>query len=74
MYGLILIILFGEIVVLINKVYYWKSDKLSFEGEVYLDFVFEGIFVFEYFIWEDIIIIFEGEIEIGWRSDFEVEN
>lgn len=74
LYGLTLTTLLGETAVLTNKVYYRKSDKLSSEGEAYPDLVPEGTPASEYPIREDIITISEGEIEIGWRSDFEVEN
>ena len=74
LYGLTLTTLLGETAVLTNKVYYRKSDKLSSEGEAYPDLVPEGTPASEYPSREDIITISEGETEIGWRSDFEVEN
>ena len=74
LYGLTLTTLLGETAVLTNKVYYRKSDKLSSEGEAYPDLVPEGTPASEYPSREDIITISEVETEIGWRSDFEVEN
>ncbi|WP_105181696.1 TonB-dependent receptor [Pseudoalteromonas sp. T1lg21] len=74
LYGVTLRSLVGETSVWTNKLYYRKSDKVSSEGEAFPDLVPEGTPASDFPVREDIITISEGEKELGWRSDFEIEN
>lgn len=74
LFGLTWRSLIGESAVWTNKVYYRSSDKVSSQGESFPDLVPAGSPASSFPVREDIITVGEDETEIGWRSDFEIEN
>ncbi|MEM8817741.1 MAG: carboxypeptidase regulatory-like domain-containing protein, partial [Pseudomonadota bacterium] len=57
-----------------NRLYLRDSDKTSSEGEAFPDLVPEGTPADQVPVDENLITIREQETEIGWRSDFEMQN
>jgi len=57
-----------------NRIYIRANDKTSSEGEAYPDLVPEGTPAGAIPVRERLITVTEEETEIGWRSDYVVQN
>jgi hypothetical protein len=57
-----------------NRVYFRQNDKTSSEGEAFPDLVPEGTPAADIPVRENLLTVGEAETEIGWRSDYSVQN
>ena len=57
-----------------NRLYFRDNDKTSIEGEAYPDLVPEGTPAADIPVRENLLTVGETETEIGWRSDYSVQN
>jgi hypothetical protein len=57
-----------------NRLYFRDNDKTSTEGEAYPDLVPEGTPVGDIPVRENLLTVGEAETEIGWRSDYSMQN
>jgi hypothetical protein len=66
--------LVGDTGELTNRVYVRQNDKTSSEGEAFPDLVPEGTPPEDIPVREQLLTVGEKETEIGWRSDYTVQN
>jgi hypothetical protein len=57
-----------------NRLYFKESDKTSSEGEAYPDLVPGGTPAADIPVRSQLLTVGESETEIGWRSDYTVQN
>jgi hypothetical protein len=57
-----------------NRVYFRENDKTSSEGEAFPDLVPEGTPAPDIPVRENLLTVGETESEIGWRSDYTMQN
>ena len=57
-----------------NRLYFRENDKTSSEGEAFPDLVPEGTPAADIPVRERLLTVGEAETEIGWRSDYSMQN